>query len=376
MKTMTPYMSKTLLDMMQMEKADLIRYYTLPDGTKGLLVISDGNSVNLCEYDDEWMMLIKKVDSLYRISPDACMDEYTEEILRGRLELGSMDRFAYLGEAARYNDKAITYSRAAFSQELVTYFLGKIYEDIGIELKIREIKGSRSRFIISCKVDDEEKNIPFSFTEEDGGYRYRFGNIFSAADTAEIFLKYEAGSIYVSTESSTSRELRHDHSYSLFECSCEQRIIADGQIVFSDTQKEEMQRAQLTDTERYICGVEDDSFTGYILPWGERIFVKGDEHSREMIADNSSGMIIQIYSEKMSDGIWGEIKAVHEIFSQDDRMLIQTGISGEVKVKNLGDEHGGYYYRYINGSETAEIKDEFRGMTCAQITEKYLTKTE
>ena len=50
---MTPFMSKTQVEISQIENADLIRYYTMPDNTQALIVMYDGNKyVNLCEYDD------------------------------------------------------------------------------------------------------------------------------------------------------------------------------------------------------------------------------------------------------------------------------------------------------------------------------------
>ena len=58
---MTPFMSKTQVKISQIEKADLIRYYIIPENTQALLVIYNGNkSINLCEYEDFFSMLAKQ----------------------------------------------------------------------------------------------------------------------------------------------------------------------------------------------------------------------------------------------------------------------------------------------------------------------------
>ena len=61
---MIPFMSKTELDISQLVKADLIRYYELPDKSRGLLLICGGRYLNLCEHDAYWNMLVQAADRL------------------------------------------------------------------------------------------------------------------------------------------------------------------------------------------------------------------------------------------------------------------------------------------------------------------------
>lgn len=365
---MTPYMTRTELDMIRMEKADLIRYYTLPDGTQGLLVISGGQSINLCEYDDLWMMLTQTADRLYIKTPDACMDEYTEEILERRKQFSDMGRYGYLTSMPRYGDKVLNYGLAAFSESFMGYFLSRIYRDIEIDVSVKEVKGFRSRFSILCKVDGDERYIPCSFTALRSEHRYSFGNIFSMTDTAGITLRYGFGRIEVVTESHTRRELRHEYVYDIPQDTVSHRVMEDGEIIYIDKKIKKRPSVQMTDEEKLICGVTEDDYTGYEMPWGERVFLRADE----MIADNGSGLMVQICSEELFDNKRGEIAAVHEIFSRKGRMLVQSDLYCKGLVKSFDNVKSGYYYRYISDDGIVEITDDPETMSAAQMTDKYL----
>lgn len=365
---MTPYMSRTELDMIALKTADIIRYYTLPDGTRGLLVIGEGKSINLCEYDDQWMMLNGTADRLYRVSPDACMDEYTAEILESRKDLGAMSRYGYLTGSQKYEYKVLNYLTAAFSESLMSCFLMRIYKDIGIDLQIKEIKGFRSRFALSCRVDGEEKLIPCRFYGCRNEFGYSFGNIFSASDTASITVKYVFAGIEVITESHTRRDLRHEYHYDLSDHTVTHRVLENGEIIFLDTKTENCPPAYMTDEEKLICGVSDELFIGCELPWGERVFLS----SGEMICDNRSGLMVQICSQEILDNRYGEIYAIHEISSRKDRRLIQSELYCDGLVKSFDSMCSGFYYRYISGSDVFGITDDLSAMSAAQVTKKYL----
>lgn len=370
---MTPFMSSTQLDIVQAENVELIRYYQLPDDVRGLLLIcGDRKAINLCEYDDYWDLLNDAAYKAYRKDPDVCMDDFTRQILERRSVYGGLKRYSFLTSAARQEDKAIGYSTAVFSRRFAGHFLSKIYDSIETDFTLLDVSGYRDRFNISCRVNGIDRYLPCSFSAEGCRVRYSFGNLFAPTDMAHITLKYDAHSLEVITESITSRTLRSEYLFDFESGELMQRVLENNEIVYFDKNNADLYAADMTDEIRAVCGIEDDCFVGAEMPWGERIFIRNDKCCGELVSDNGSGRLIQIYKEDCEDKITGEITAVHDVFSHDGGMLVQTELVSSGLVKSVDNVQEGYYYRYIGENGIEYINDDLFGLTSAQMLDRYL----
>lgn len=370
---MTPFMSKTELDIIQAENVSLIRYYTLPDGAQGLLLIYDGKRfINLCEYDDYWQLLTHRADSLYLEYPDACMDDYTRNILESRKNTSCLERFDFLTGTKRYTEKLVGFGTSAFSESLVGYFLSEIYKDIETDFSLIGIKGYRDRLSVLCKVNGEEKTLPCELSVLQNEYTYCFGNIFTALNNAQIRVKYSFGCIEITTDCSTKRILRSEYRYDLIDNVIFHKVLENGQIIFIDEQPIRLPEADISEQTRQICGLENRSFRGYVLPWNERVYLYDSDSSGEFISDNG-GRILQIYREKLYNNETDEISAVHEIFGGDeDILLIQSELVRDGS--GMKSDVDGFYYRYIGKTGSQDMAEYLTDVTSAPIFDKYLQK--
>lgn len=372
---MTPFISKTELDIIQADNVSLIRYYTLPDGTQGLLLIYDGKRfINLCEYDDYWQLLTHRADSLYLEYPNSCMDDHTRNILESRKNSSCLGRFDFLTGTKRYTEKLVGFGTSAFSENLVGYFLSEIYKDIETDFTLIGIKGYRDRFSVLCKVNGAEKTLPCEFSAAQNEYTYCFGNIFTALNSAQIRVKYGFGCIEITTDTSTKRTLRNEYRYDLINKNFFHRVWENGQVLFIDEQSIDLPEAHISEQTCQICGLQNNSFRGYVLPWNERVFLFNSDSYGEFISDND-GMLIQIYHEKLYNNESHEISATHEIFGRDeDILLIQSELMCDGSAVSTKSDVDGFYYRYIGKTGAQDMAEYLTDVTSAPILDNYLQK--
>lgn len=368
---MTPFMSRTQLEISQIEKADLIRYYTMPDNTQALIVIYNGNKyINLCEYDDYFSMLAKTADQLYLNYPESCFDDYTSEIIEKRKKLSFPTRFSFIAECSKHEEKVLTFGTGMFSKNFIEYFLSKIYSDAEATFRLSSIKGNRNRYMISCTVNGINKQLPCSITSQGNEYVYTLGNLFNGTHTAQITLRYAHSKTEVITQSFTDRELRHEYIYDLLQNSLRCMIIEDGQVIFCEEISPELEKTEMSEEVKLICEIGGNYAQGALLPWGEKIFMT----DKETIYCNDSEMITQIYEEELCNGRKSEISVVHEIFREKTRLLVQSKLCCTRLIKSLDSSQEGYYYRHINDGEIKKIKDDLFGIPGVEIIDRYLHK--
>lgn len=368
---MTPFMSKTQVEISQIENADLIRYYTMPDNTQALIVMYDGNKyVNLCEYDDFFPMLAKAADRLYLKNPESSFDEYTSEIMESRKKMSSPSRFSFAAECKKHDEKALPFGTGMFSKNFIGYFISKIYSDAEAEFKLSNIKGYRNRYMISCTVNGNEKVLPCSFASHDNQYEYTLGNLFEGNHTAQVTLRYSHGKIEVITQSFTDREIKHEYLFDIPNNELKCRIIEDGQVIFYDESSPELEKAEMSEEVQLICGTDVENVQGILLPWGEKVFMTDTETTYV----NGSERITQIVEEELYDGRKSEISVTHEIFRHKNKLLVQSGMRCTRLIKSLDSSQEGYYYRCINGDEIKMIKEDLFGIPAAEIIDRYLHK--
>ncbi|SEL30785.1 hypothetical protein [Ruminococcus albus] len=368
---MTPFMSKTQVEISQIEKADLIRYYIIPENTQALLVIYNGNkSINLCEYEDFFSMLAKAADRLYLKYPDSCFDKYTSEIIESRKRLSSPGRFSFIAECRKHGEKALPFGTGMFSENFIGYFLSKIYSDAEAEFKLSNIKGNRNRYMISCTVNGNEKVLPCSFTSQDNQYVYTLANLFDCNHTAKVTVMYAHGKTEVITQSFTDREIRHEYLYDIGDDILRCRMVEDEQVIFYDESSPDLEKADMSEEVRLICSIVSDNVQGALLPWGEKVFMS----DKETIYDNRSELITQICEEELCDGRKSEISVVHEVFRHKDKLFVQSKLNCTRLIKSLDSSQEGYYYRQISGGVIKNINDDLLGIPGAKIIDRYLHK--
>ena len=368
---MTPFMSKTQVEISQIENADLIRYYTMPDNTQALIVMYDGNKyVNLCEYDDFFPMLAKAADRLYLKNPEISFDEYTSEIMESRKKMSSPSRFSFAAECKKHDEKALPFGTGMFSKNFIGYFISKIYSDAEAEFKLSNIKGYRNRYMISCTVNGNEKVLPCSFTSQDNQYVYTLGNLFEGNHTGQVTLRYSHGKTEVITQSFTDREIKHEYLFDITNNELKCRIIEDGQVIFFDESSAELERAEMSKEVELICGTDSENVQGILMPWGEKVFMT----ETETIYVNESGLITQIVEEELYDERNSEISVTHEIFRHKNRLLVQSEMRCTRLIKSLDSSQEGYYYRCFSDDKIKMIKDDLFGIPAAEIIDRYLHK--
>ncbi|MGN1101176.1 MAG: hypothetical protein ACI4RG_03225, partial [Huintestinicola sp.] len=78
------YMDKTELAIAGISDADIIKYYTMPDGTAGLLVIKGILVFNMSAGETYYDSLEQAAARAYISCPETAADDYTREILKKR----------------------------------------------------------------------------------------------------------------------------------------------------------------------------------------------------------------------------------------------------------------------------------------------------
>lgn len=369
---MTPFMSKTELDISQIRNVDIIRYYELPDKAQGLLLIYGGRTfINLCEYDSHWEMLAQAAYKAYLEDPAVCADEYTKDILESRKNRSVIKRFGFLTAAAKQYKKTVNCSLSMFPEEFIACFLSQIYKDLEADFALNEVKGWHGNYSISCKTDGKERRLPCRIEAVPEGYVYFFGNLFDPAHTARIKLRYGFGEMEIVTESETKRELRRESRYDFSANTLTRMATSDRQVIFHDESPLALPAAEMPESVRTVCGEGNAEFNGYALPWGEKVFIRTDG-ADETVFDNGKGLITQICREGFYGNRSGFVAAVHEVFANKGNMLIQSELRCRGLNKMLDGGQEGFYYRYIRGAETGAITDDLTGISSAQILDKYL----
>ncbi|MCH5193320.1 MAG: hypothetical protein J1F11_05110 [Oscillospiraceae bacterium] len=370
---MTSFMSLTELDIAAAENVRLVRYYTLPDGTAGLLMIYGNKSfVNLCEYDDGWMTLTQKADSLYTEHPDICADGHTRDILEARKNTRCSERFEFLTGTAPYTEKILNYDAKGFYEGFAGYILKEIYSSMEAEFSLIEARGYRESFSLRCKADGREKALTCGIASSGNEYTYSFGNLFEPVHSAIVRIRYNFGSITVTTDIRTERSMQHRYCYDFSESTLDRKIFEGTQMIFSEEKSFDLPAAEMSRELVSVCGAGGHRYSGYTLPWGENVFYRKSESDGEFIAENKNRRVIQIYQKYPHDNVTDEVRVTHEIFERDGSFLIQSELDDRRMGRGTEKALNGYFYRYAGISGIVGIGEDLSGMTGAQLLEKYL----
>lgn len=370
---MTPFMSMTELDIVEAEDVRIVRYYALPDGTSGLLMIrGDKSFVNLCEYDSGWLTLTRKADSLYLEYPDICADNYTRDILEARKNTRCSERFEFLINMEPYTEKMLSYDTKEFSESFAGYILNEIYSSMEAEFSLIGIKGYRENFSVRCKVDGEKKNLPCVFVTSGDVYTYCFGNLFEPAHSMEVRVRYDFGGIEVIADSRTEKSMQYRYFYDFVKGTLNRRTFEGTQIIFSEEKSLDLPAAEISPELMSVCDSGKYKYSGYTLPWGENIFYRQSESEGEFMAENKNRRVIQIYRRYPHDNVTDEVRVTHEFFERDGNFLIQSELDDRRYGRGTEKIPGGFFYRHGNASGFTGTSDDLSGMTGAELFEKYL----
>ena len=304
---MTEYMSRRKLLINGFAHISLIKYYRLPGGIPGLMVIADKNElINLSACDPDFEALENAALAAFLTSPGTAADAFTADLLKSRSKRElprCMTGFEGLCGSLL---PEITYEKnfTLAMKNFIFYFLGELMDGLASEIKFDgNIAGYRSRCAVSCTADGRERMIPFETKRTDRGAVFRFSNVLEAAHTAEISLDCCNTAIRVNVTGRFSRELRREYVYDPFAGNMRLRIFDRGELVCDKTEgmtfseAGEMSRGgiSLDDISR-ICCTDVKDFRIYPLPWGGVCLscLSGDtDNTRDLItADTSDGAMV------------------------------------------------------------------------------------
>ncbi|MDE7295037.1 MAG: hypothetical protein K2N72_11490 [Oscillospiraceae bacterium] len=365
---MTEYMTDTELKLAGLGNESpmnisLIKYYTLPGDIPGLMMIYGKNvPVNLCALDKGFDALEETALAAFAANPGAAADDTTKNILLSRRESklpSCLEPFEkYEGSFLQ----KLTFEKNFINacQPFIYYFLNEAFEGIGAKPEfLGNICGYRSKYIINCRVNGQEKILPLAVSRDDLGAVFEAGNLLSLRHSVRIALGCGRVGFYVSVKSRTEREILREYAYNIEKKTSRLRIY-DGGLVYDKKQEmlpEKSLETRPADIKEIInitektCCIDTENYDKYLLPWGGVCMVKSEELLHNFIIaefKEKYAVIRHFYREYVPFAEGSENKitvfsfnAVHEIFPEKNTVqtkLIPTGefTSGRFKERLSG----------------------------------------
>ena len=368
MNAVTEYMTDTELKLAGLGNESpmnisLIKYYTLPGDIPGLMMICGKNvPVNLCALDKGFDALEETALAAFAANPGAAADDTTKNILVSRRESRLPSCLEPFERAEGSFLQRLTFEKNFINacQPFIYYFLNEAFEGIGAKAEFSgNICGYRSKYIINCRVNGQEKILPLAVSRDDLGAVFEAGNILSPRHSVRIALGCGRAGFYVSVKSRTEREILREYAYNIEKKASRLRIF-DGGLVYD--KKQEMLPEKSLETSpaalREIinitgkaCCIDTENYDKYLLPWGGVCMVKNEELLHSFIIaeyKEKYAVIRHFYREYIPFAKGSENKitvfsfnAVHEAFPEKNTVqtkLIPTGefTSGRFKERLSG----------------------------------------
>lgn len=329
---MNQYMDKTELAIAGISGAELIKYYFMPDGVMGLLVIKGSMVFNLSLGEKHFESLEQAALRAYASCPDAAADDLTREILTERSGTELSPIFGKYENTYGAFEKTLPFEKDKVStfRQMMEYYLEMIYEKLGfVTMFPAELTGYRRKYSLSFRLNGERKAIPFSYSESGSCFDMVFGNIIGASDTVKLSVKYAFGIISVTADVRCKKHLRTENTFDMIHKTEKLRIFNETDIVYDNSKAIAPTPDEIPEEIKMICTFE--KYEALQLPWGKIFFIDSDNKT-EMIAyqkksNDTTAFLYQSQREYLSydrNIVTDSMTAVHEVFYTHGKMNICT----------------------------------------------------
>lgn len=332
MNILNQYMDKTELTIAGISDAELIKYYFMPDGIMGLLVIQNSMVFNLSSEEKYFESLEQAALRAYTSCAEAAADDFTRKILNKRSETAIspiLKRYESIGGAF---EKTLPFEKDKVStfRQMIEYYLELIYEKLGFGTSFpAELKGYRRKYSLSFRLNNERTIIPFSYKEYGNSCDMVFGNIIGASDIIKLSVKYKFGIISVTADVRCKKHIRTENTFDMIHKTEKLRIFDETDIVYDSSKAIASTPDEIPEEVKMICTSE--KYEVLPLPWG-KVFLIDLDNKTEMIAyqknpNDTTAFLYQSQREYLSDDrniVTDSMTAVHEVFYTDGKMNICT----------------------------------------------------
>lgn len=332
MNILNQYMDKTELTISGISGAELIKYYIMPDGVMGLLVIKDSMVFNLSAGEKHFESLEHAALRAYASCPDAAADDFTREILTERSGEKLSTIFRKYESIDGAYEKTMPFEKGTVStfQQMMEYYLEMMYEKLGSGTMFpAELTGYRRKYSLSFRLNGERKTIPFSYSASGSCFDMVFGNIIGASDIIKLSVKYTFGIISVTADVRCKKHIRTENTFDMIHKTEKLRIFDGTDKVYDSSKAIASTPDEIPEEIKMICTSE--KYEVLPLSWGKVFFIDSDNKT-EMIAyqknpNDTTAFLYQSQREYLSDDrniVTDSMTAVHEVFYTDGKMNICT----------------------------------------------------
>ncbi|MGN0666632.1 MAG: hypothetical protein ACI4KF_08920 [Huintestinicola sp.] len=322
MSILDRYMNKAELAIADISGAELIKYYYMPDGVMGLLVIKDSRVFNLSSGEKYFESLEQAALRAYASCSEAAADDLTRKILTERSGEALSPIFGkYEGIVGAF-ERTLPFEKDKVStfRKMIEYYLEMIYEKLGFGTSFPgELRGYRRRYSLSFRLNNERKTIPFSYSERGNCFDMVFGNFIEASDSVKLSVRYTFGKISVTADVRCKNHIRTENTFDMLRKTETLRIFDETEIVYDSSKAIASISGDIPEEIRMICiGNKPETLQ---LPWGRAFFNDSDNRSEMILYQKNSfdniAFLYQSEREYLSDDksiVTDSMTALHEIF--------------------------------------------------------------
>ncbi|MCI7767225.1 MAG: hypothetical protein MSJ26_04490 [Oscillospiraceae bacterium] len=323
-------MDKTEIAIAGISEAETIKYYFMPDGVMGLLLIKDSEVFNLSAGESHFDSLEQAAVRAFAACSDAAADDMTREILSERAGAVISPILRQIEGADGAYEKTMPFEKDTVSafQWMMEYYLEMIYEKLGCNAVFpAELKGYRRRYSLSFRLNGERKAIPFSYTERGGCFDFVFGNIIGATDSIMLSVRYSFGIISVNIRVKCKKQMRIENTFDILRKSEKLRIFDDSEIIYDGCRDIASVKGDIPEKIKKICICCGHDIIK--LPFGYALISASDNKTEIIAAQNNfngtAAFLFQAEREFTASEnkiVTDSMAAVHEFFQSDGKMNI------------------------------------------------------
>ncbi len=332
MNILNRYMDKTELAIADISAAELIKYYYMPDGVMGLLVIAGSSVFNLSSGEKYFESLEQAALRAYSSCADAASDDFTREILAARAAAALSPIFGEYENIHGAYEKNLPFEKDKVSTflHMTEYYLEMIYGRLGaVTVFPAELKGYRRNYSLNFRLNNERKTIPFSYKECGSCSEMVFGNILEVSDNIKLSVKYTFGMISVTADVMCKKHIRAENTFDILRKTETLRIFDEAEIVYNSSKPIESSPCDIPKEIKLICS--DHKFEMLDLPWGKVFFIDTEKRAEMIVfqknANDTTAFLYQSereYTANDKNIVSDSMTAVHEVFYTDGKKNICT----------------------------------------------------
>lgn len=332
MNILDRYMDKTELAIADISAAELIKYYYMPDGVMGLLVINGSRVFNLSSGEKYFESLEQAALRAYSSCADAAADNFTRDILAERSAAALSPIFGAYDNIDGAYEKTLPFEKDRVSTflKMIEYYLEMIYDQLGSAAEFpAELKGYRRNFSLNFRLNNERKTIPFSYKEFGNSYDIVFGNILEMSDNIKLSVKYTFGMISVTADVRCKKHIRTENKFDILRKTETLRIFDETEIVYNSSKPIASSPCDIPKEIKPIC--TDHKLEMSELPWGKVFFIDTEKRAEMIVyqknANDTTAFLYQSereYSANDKSIVTASMTAVHEVFYINGKMNICT----------------------------------------------------